>query len=38
MIGLAGLWFIGMIVVVIFGRLYKLTGYHEELLAADTGS
>lgn len=33
MIGLAGLWFIGIVVIVMFGRIKKLHFYHGQLLA-----
>ena len=35
MIGLAGLWFIGIIVIVIFGRIQKLQTYREQLLRSE---
>jgi hypothetical protein len=41
MIGLAGLWFIGLIVIVIFGRIQKIGVYNklsEESLAEITPS
>ncbi len=35
MIGLAGLWFIGIVVIVIFGRIKKLHFYHGQLSQAN---
>ena len=35
MIGLAGLWFIGIIVIVVFGRIQKLQGYRAQLLQSE---
>ena len=36
MIGLAGLWFIGIIVIVIFGRIQKLQGYRAQLMHSES--
>jgi RsiW-degrading membrane proteinase PrsW (M82 family) len=36
MIGLAGLWFIGIIVIVIFGRIQKLQGYRTQLMHSES--
>ncbi len=36
MIGLAGLWFIGIIVIVIFGRIQKLQGYRAQFMQPES--